>query len=68
METGDFSVVCVMIFELEGIINHFLFAAAQNFVMQVRGECPSRVTRFAYFLSLANMMSAFDGYPVQVEV
>ena len=52
-----------MVFEIEWIINGFLFAAAQDFIMEVGGEGAAGISGLGDGLTLFNVLPAFNERP-----
>ena len=52
-----------MVFEIEWIINGFLFTAAHDFIMEVGGEGAAGISGLGDGLTLFNVLSAFNERP-----
>ena len=55
--------VGLMVFEVEWIINGFLFATAQDFIMEVGGEGATGISGLGDGLALFNVLPAFNEHP-----
>jgi len=60
---GDFPTEGLMVFEIEWIINGFLFAAVQDFIMEVGGEGAAGISGLSDGLTLFNVLPAFNEHP-----
>ena len=56
------------VLKVERIIYNFFLIAAFNFVMQMRGEGSSGVSRFGNFIPLLYILPRFDQHPAQVQI